>query len=329
MTRAWALVLLGTIAAGLSACEKATPAAAVPPPAISLTYGGAPVSITIEVDKAEITTAERIAVDISIAHDSGYIVTIPGIGDRMGPWTVVHNDRGPATFTPSGRLSTTMRLVLEPTLAGEYEVPPLAVTYRSALDHGASDQPVTLATKPIAIRVASVLAAAASPTAQPALAPLRDALPAPAAGGRGVHPAVIAAGGVGVAGLVVASAVLIARRRRRRTIVPAWQAALPRLEAMVARASDADALLTEASAVLHEWLECGAAETPENVARSGADGEPCGELRGVIDNLQRELDGARFGPARVGVETARALAMRVVSLIGTARDIKEGAAPAR
>jgi hypothetical protein len=204
----------------------------------------------VEASKSTVQVAEPFTVTVSVNVPATAKVRLPQIIGTLGTFDVGEQKELLDVPLGDGTRQWSLQLTLESIITGEQEVPALEI---QVLEAG---QNYTLRSQPVAIRVASLLEDRADPTRFRDIRSLVD-LPIPQAS---PSPRWLwwSAAAV-VSGLVIAAALLVASRvRSKRSLAPArW--AQRQLEALSdsdrMRQGDAEAVTTELSAVLRNYLQ--------------------------------------------------------------------------
>jgi hypothetical protein len=188
----------------LAGCADSDPPPSAPPAvATAATDDEAGIRLDVSMDRAEMTTADRLGVRIEVTRPVGLPITLIEPDWSAANWTLTDTIDTAPVQAPDGRITRTLTVVLEPFLDGDYAVPPVTLTWaRDGLDS-------VIASQSLAIPVRSVLPeaddgelAAAMPTLPP---PTRDRS-AP------WLPVTIGCGGL----IALATAWVLVRRRPRQ-----------------------------------------------------------------------------------------------------------------
>ena len=113
--------------------------------------GDAPVSISSSVDKSRITIGDLITYTVSVVHDEDVTVEMPGLGANLGGFEI----RDYETAEPRKKddmIVTEVDYTISTFFTGEFEIPPLTITYYTEEDSTAYH----LSSEPIHIVVESV-----------------------------------------------------------------------------------------------------------------------------------------------------------------------------
>ena len=215
-------------------------------------YADRGVELVLRLDRTEITTAEWALVEVVVLAAEGRTVRLPTAEQAAtGGLEVARTDTVPPALQESGQVRWVRRFEMQPFLAGEYQVPGLAVVV--AGDDG--ETAVTIRTEPVDLTVTSVLAGADEPRLQEVAEPM----PAPPRVGRLLLFAALALVAAGVAAaLVVIVRQRAARNAARSAIVPPHEAALRALQELAADdllRRDLFAFHTAVAAIVRRYLE--------------------------------------------------------------------------
>lgn len=272
--------------------------------------GGA--TFTAAVDAIEIGAADRVVVTVSAAAPTGALVELPLFDGEVGDFSVVEISPIETRVMGDGRVEKSRRIVLEPFLPGEYEIPSLVFAWLP--DEG---EPTLVQTPEIVIRVLSSLG---DVPAESGLAPWRGVVEVedPA---RSTMWAVAAAAAVCALGIV---GVIAWRRRPRRTSASGVDPLRALAEAAVAEhedeertRSDLDACVSALRAALaahlgeasHGWT------VGELLTEATARGVVRGEDIARINPLLAWADRVRFGGDKADSAQARALASALHDMV--------------
>ena len=216
-------------------------------------YADGGVEVVLRLDRTEITTAEWVLVEVAVLAAEDLSVRLPTAAQAAaGGLEVARTHTVPPALQEGALVRWVRRFEMQPFLAGEYQVPGLAVVV--AAEEG--EAAVTIRTEPVDLAVTSVLAGAEEP---PRLQEVAEPMPAPPRVGRLLLFAALAIVAAGAA----ASLVVIVRRRAARNaalsaIVPPHEAALRGLRELAADDllhRDLLAFHTAVAAIVRRYLE--------------------------------------------------------------------------
>ncbi|MHC4326209.1 MAG: hypothetical protein ACYSUX_18215 [Planctomycetota bacterium] len=190
-------------------------------------YERGPLTVHVRAEKATITIAETILLELEAAVEPGYEVRMPKVDKVLESFGIVDWDNLGDKLDPNNRVISTHRYRLEPFLSGTYPIP--AFTFEFYDVNGPEDKKYELTTEPVDIEVTSLLG---EQRAELEIDDIEDVLemPKPASFAWLWVPAAVA--GAAIAGLW-----LYLRRKRVRELVrifkPAHELAYERLRVLV------------------------------------------------------------------------------------------------
>jgi len=118
-------------------------------------YERGPLTVHVRVDKAKITIAETITLELQAAIEPGYEVQMPKVDKVLESFGIVDWDNLGDKLDPNNRVVSTYRYRLEPFLSGTYPIP--AFTFEFHDVNSPEDKKYELTTEPIDIEVTSLL----------------------------------------------------------------------------------------------------------------------------------------------------------------------------
>jgi hypothetical protein len=122
---------------------------------IQKTYDRGPVKCRIDVDKSEITIAERINLTITVDIDETYEVDLPPTGEKLAEFGIVDYHTTMPSLSTDGRKTISRSYVLEPFLSGDYTIPAMTVSFWKS---GEKEETVhTIETEALSVLVKSLL----------------------------------------------------------------------------------------------------------------------------------------------------------------------------
>lgn len=122
---------------------------------IHKTFERGPVSVYIDVDKNEITIADRLNLTISVISDEEYDVKLPGFGEKLEQFGIVDYQTSQPELTGDNRLKFSRSYILEPFLSGDYVIPPMKIFFKKKDDAAGTDHEIE--TEEIIVHVTSLL----------------------------------------------------------------------------------------------------------------------------------------------------------------------------
>jgi len=114
-----------------------------------------PVSVHLDVDKNEITIADRLNLTISVISEEDYDVELPGFGDKLEQFGIVDYYTSQPSLTDESRSKISRSYVLEPFLSGDYIIPPMQIHFKKKNNTDGTLHEIE--TEEITIRVTSLL----------------------------------------------------------------------------------------------------------------------------------------------------------------------------
>lgn len=88
-----------------------------------------PAILTLEVDRKEISIAERLNLTIGITVNEDYEIKLPGFGDKLEQFGIVDYHTTRPELVEDNRIKTSRSYVLEPFLSGDYIIPPMVIRF--------------------------------------------------------------------------------------------------------------------------------------------------------------------------------------------------------
>lgn len=89
-----------------------------------------PATLILDIDKKEISIADRIHLSITIEIDENYNVTLPSFGEKLEQFGIVDYHTSQPELTAEKRKKIIRSYLLEPFLSGEYIIPPMEVGFQ-------------------------------------------------------------------------------------------------------------------------------------------------------------------------------------------------------
>jgi hypothetical protein len=88
-----------------------------------------PATLFLDIDRKEISIAERLNLKITVVVDEDYEVKLPGFGEKLEQFGIVDYRGTQPRLTEDNRKEISRSYVLEPFLSGEYIIPSMQVTF--------------------------------------------------------------------------------------------------------------------------------------------------------------------------------------------------------
>jgi hypothetical protein len=118
-------------------------------------YERGPLTVHIRADKATMTIAETVLLELEAAIESDYEVRMPKVDKVLESFGIVDWDNLGDKLDPNNRVVSTYQYRLEPFLSGTYPIP--AFTFEFYDVNNPEDKKYELTTEPIVIEVTSLL----------------------------------------------------------------------------------------------------------------------------------------------------------------------------
>jgi hypothetical protein len=301
---AWRLALVAWLAlvlAGLAGVARAQDAGDPDPIRQEISLGA--VRVTLAADRTTIPIDGHIRLTLAVEAPPHTVVTLPEIGDDLGPFVVASQSALGPSAEGAGTDLWRREYLLEAESVGELIVPPLTVTFQEQVDPEAPAQ--ELRTEPLAITVTSVLPADVDIAAPKDIAP---PLPLPRSAVSWL-PWLLGGLAIGLAAL----AVLAWRRWRRRrppaaALRPAHLLALAELERLQgqlpADQRGSEEVYVRLADILRRYvvwrfgLRADAKTTEELLASAERSGGPIAARRHLIGPVLAACDLVKFARHR-------------------------------
>lgn len=123
---------------------------------IEKTFERGPVTVTMMVDRKEITIADRLNLTLRVDAEEEYSTELPRFGEKLEQFGIVDYETSQPTLVDDGKVRIERSYVLEPFLSGEYKVPSMTVRFWK---EGEGDEPKVheLETEELSVTVSSLL----------------------------------------------------------------------------------------------------------------------------------------------------------------------------
>jgi len=122
---------------------------------IDKNYERGPLTVHVRADKATMTIAETVLLELEAAIEPGYEVRMPKVDKVLESFGIVDWDNLGDKLDPNNRVVSTYRYRLEPFLSGTYPIP--AFTFEFYDSNNPEEKKYELTTEPIDIEVTSLL----------------------------------------------------------------------------------------------------------------------------------------------------------------------------
>jgi hypothetical protein len=189
-----------------------------------------PATLFLDIDRKEITVAERLNLKITVVVDEDYKVTLPGFGEKLERFGIVDYRTTQPELTEDNRKEMSRSYVLEPFLSGEYIIPSMEVSFWK--EGGEEIEAHKIETPEVTVAVKSILP---EDLEEVKLNEIKPPIPFPRSYSLwiwlGIGSALVIAG-------ITAAVILIRRRRKVEDVwsqrVPAHELAYDELRRLVA-----------------------------------------------------------------------------------------------
>jgi hypothetical protein len=88
-----------------------------------------PARVTLEIDKREISIADRINLTITVDIEENYEVEMPAFGDKLEQFGIVDYHNTQPELKDENRKQVSRSYVLEPFLSGDYKITPMKISF--------------------------------------------------------------------------------------------------------------------------------------------------------------------------------------------------------
>jgi len=122
---------------------------------IDKNYERGPLTVHVRADKATMTIAETVLLELEAAIEPGYEVRMPKVDKVLESFGIVDWDNLGDKLDPNNRVVSTYQYRLEPFLSGTYPIPAFTFEFYDA--NSPEDKKYELTTEPIDIEVTSLL----------------------------------------------------------------------------------------------------------------------------------------------------------------------------
>ena len=122
---------------------------------IDKNYERGPLTVHIRADKAKMTIAETVLLELEAAIEPGYEVRMPKVDKMLESFGIVDWDNLGDKLDPNNRVVSTYQYRLEPFLSGTYPIPGFTFEFYDV--NSPEDKKYELTTEPIDIEVTSLL----------------------------------------------------------------------------------------------------------------------------------------------------------------------------
>ena len=214
-----------------------------------------PATLFLDIDRKEITVAERLNLKITMVVDEDYKVKLPGFGEKLEQFGIVDYRTTRPELTEDNRKEMSRSYVLEPFLSGEYIIPSMEVSFWK--EGGEETEAHKIETPEVTVAVKSILP---EDLEEVKLNEIKPPIPFPRSYSLwiwlGIGSALVVAG--------IATAVILIRRRKKveevwSQRVPAHELAYEELRRLVAedlvRKGEIKVFYQRLSGVVRHYIE--------------------------------------------------------------------------
>ncbi len=125
------------------------------PVGIHRSFEHGPLMCSMDLDKSEMTIADRLHLTITIEVDENYEIEWPRLNDKLARFGIVDDHTTPPEWIGSNKKKMSRSYVLEPFLSGDYIIPAMKIHFWKTGEKGREDH--ELETEEIKITVKSIL----------------------------------------------------------------------------------------------------------------------------------------------------------------------------
>ncbi len=124
-------------------------------PGIHKTFERGPITVNLDVDKKEISIAERLNLSITVISDEDYKVELPSFGAKLEQFGVLDYHTTRPELVDDNRQKISRSYLLEPFLSGDYTITPMEIRFWKKGEK--ETDPHSIETEEITIKVNSLL----------------------------------------------------------------------------------------------------------------------------------------------------------------------------
>lgn len=89
-----------------------------------------PITVRLDLDKTELTIADRLNLTLTTLVDEDYEVTLPGFGEKLEQFGILDYHTSQPELTENNQTRISRSYVLEPFLSGEYTIPAMKISFQ-------------------------------------------------------------------------------------------------------------------------------------------------------------------------------------------------------
>jgi len=113
----------------LCSCRAKPARQSAKPAGIHKEFQRGPVTVVMDVNRSEITTAERLNLTVDVTAEEDYEVRLPEPGDKLDQFGIVDCQTSQPELVGGNKTRIRRSYTLEPFLSGEYVIPPLKIGF--------------------------------------------------------------------------------------------------------------------------------------------------------------------------------------------------------
>ena len=125
--------------------------------AIDEQYERGPMTLTLRIDRKELSIAERLHLSLNVLVDEGYEVDMPGFGEKLEQFAIVDFSDTPPKLAEEGRVALSRTYTLEPFLSGDYTIPPMTLHFWERDGDVPEEERHEIETEEVTVKVTSLL----------------------------------------------------------------------------------------------------------------------------------------------------------------------------
>ena len=114
-----------------------------------------PITVRLDLDKKELTIADRLNLTLTAIADEDYDVTLPGFGEKLEQFGIVDYHTSQPELTENNRTRISRSYVLEPFLSGEHTIPAMKIMFEKKSTTDATGHEIE--TEALTVNVTSLL----------------------------------------------------------------------------------------------------------------------------------------------------------------------------
>lgn len=88
-----------------------------------------PVTAVFDIDKKEISIADRLHLRIAVISDEGYEIELPSFGEKLEQFGIVDYQTTRPELMENNKTKISRSYILEPFLSGDYTIPPMQIRF--------------------------------------------------------------------------------------------------------------------------------------------------------------------------------------------------------